>query len=126
MRGNQGALAGASDPSKEGWRDRVNAVVAASASEKIKRRGLREGYRNVAIGLTPGYAAFLDRAAQGRGISRLSYIRRAVARQVARDLGVPWVEVLAVSQPPVPWGENNRVDQGRRQDDGEGFGDWSN
>jgi hypothetical protein len=73
----------------------------------------------------------LRRAAKHRDISANAYLRRAVAAFAAKDLGIPFEEILKDS--PSPRWVNHRQDVPRSRktqtfrrefDDGQGFGSW--
>lgn len=71
-------------------------------------------------------------ACQLRNISRSGYIRRAVSKQIAQDLGLEVHQVLKLTPKPTPWGVRTAPVQGdngfksyaHAPDNGEGFGDW--
>lgn len=65
----------------------------------------------------------VEHCARERGIGRAGYIRRALAVQVAKDLGLDWKEVAASSPVPMEWGSRKKSDSNLR-DDGRGFGEW--
>lgn len=93
--------------------------------------------------MTPQFKSMLRQASIARGITIVGYIRRAVAKQIAKDLGLDWDEVIIHSPYPAAFGhllpdEDHRMyvvrekRDGRKHpsreavpDDGTGFGDWS-
>jgi hypothetical protein len=118
------------DVSIPGWRERVVAAVNAQQTENVKAKRRRPASMTVDYDLP--FAVLLKQAAASRGIAVGSYVRRALARQIAKDLGIDWTEVLkhcAAARPhgSVPPGAApGSFGVHRSFDDGEGFGNWNN
>lgn len=83
--------------------------------------------------ITPQFMAMLHRAASARGLTIGGYVRRAVSKQLATDLGVPISQVLRISPYPGPYGGGRLPAEFYRKgrngrvavpDDGTGYGDW--
>lgn len=107
------------------WRDNVIERVQrreATKSHQVRKR------RGVALQtfVDPPFLFAVRRAAEARGIGVGAYIRRAIARQVAKDSGLEWTTLLVHTPAPVPWGERHDPGSGRRYDDGQGYGNWDN
>jgi hypothetical protein len=133
MANPRGNLAGATDPSQEGWQARALAAVREhqrGLSSTVRSR--REGQVQVFVDLE--FLGALRLVAHQRGMSIVSYARRAIAKQIAKDLGVDWTVLLAYCTRPVPYGSRTggpppRDADGkpmRSHDDGTGYGDWTN
>lgn len=123
------------------WREKALAAVART-EQKRRLQTTRWGSQ-FHIRLTPTFKSLLRLAAESRGITIVGYVRRAVAKQVAKDLELDWDEVLIHSPYPAAYGEilpddahRLYVKRERRDgvvlsvlesvpDDGTGFGDWS-
>jgi hypothetical protein len=111
------------------WADRL-LQRADDTPPKAKRK--RSGKWGTYIGTraTPEFIALIHEACSQRDINLGAYIRRAVAKQVAKDLGVTWEEVLMYTPYPCSYTGNRslRVVAGTANtaepDDGSGFGDW--
>lgn len=112
-----------------GWQEEVLAGVRESQRTKNKS-GRRNA--NIQVDYDPPMQIMLKRAAEARGIGIGSYAKRALAKQIAKDLGVDWREVLIHcaqareygSKPP--GARKSEFGVRRTFDDGEGFGDWTN
>lgn len=123
------------------WRQK--ALEAVARTEQKRRLQTTRWGSQFHIRLTPTFKSLVRMAAENRGITIVGYIRRAVAKQVAYDLGMEWHEVLIYSPYPAAYGEilpddahRVYVKRERRDgvvlrvlesvpDDGTGFGDWS-
>ena len=111
------------------WADRLlqRADDAAPTSKK-KRTGKWGTY--LAIRATPEFIQLLHVVCEQRDISLGGYMRRAIAKQMAKDLNLPWDEVLSLTPHPPKYGSNRPVkaEPGKGNiglpDDGTGFGDW--
>ena len=119
------------DPKMDQWRNKL-----LQRAEDLEHLGLTKetttwGNR-LAVRITPKYLSFVHRAARDRNISVGGYVRRAVAKQVAKDLGISWLEVIAYSPYPSyyqsqkfpPEKSAHRLGARTIADDGEGYGDW--
>lgn len=128
MGGRTGALAGWSDPSEPGWQERAIARVRArerksSVVRQARRRGVLQLFFDTE------FVALLDAAAFKRGMSLGAYGRRALAKQIAKDLEIDWRIPLSYCARVSPYGSrpSGRTPKGEKtMDDGEGYGDWSN
>jgi hypothetical protein len=113
-----------------GWKERIVEKVTAKQTERAKVQRRRDASLTIDFDLP--FRAMLKQAAASRGIAVGSYARRAVAKQIAKDIGLDWRQVLTHcaaarphgSQPPGAepgtWGAK------RTFDDGKGFGNWKN
>jgi hypothetical protein len=122
---------------------RVNVLTAVEKSEMKRRVQSTRWGLQFHIRLTPEFKTLIIAAAKRRDISLTGYIRRAVAKQVAADLGLPITEVLIHSPYPSAFGEKlppeayripvvRECRNGRllpcaecAPDDGKGYGDWT-
>ena len=123
----RGGLQGWSDRGREGWQERAKARVMERQSKgsAVVKNSRRKGTLQLFFD-TP-FLEMLDAAAYRRGMSIGSYGRRAVAKQIAADLGIPWTDVLRHCARPAPYGSKapGRAPNGERTvDDGTGYGDW--
>lgn len=123
------------------WRERI--------IDKIESRPKSAGAKSAGgdrfhVRLGEEYLHLLRRAARNRGISLAGYIRRAVAVQIAADLGMSPIDVISTSSYPAAYGEKippypycpwaadaegNQHHVPRDQmvllpDDGKGYGRW--
>lgn len=127
MANPQPDLGGYTDPGKPGWEDRLIDRVRESQRKSQARtsKGKRTWSNQVYADIDYGH--YVRQAAQGRGISIGAYIRRAVAYQVARDLGIPVTEILRHAAAPMPFGQQGTppgVKMHRTFDDSTGYGEW--
>lgn len=121
-------LAGWSDKSLPGWQQRAIARVnerqrKSSIVKSSRRKGSLQLFYDI------DFQYLLDEAAHKRGMSVGSYGRRAVAKQIAKDLGIDWMELLKHCARVAPYGAPpvGRTPKGQKtMDDGAGYGDWSN
>lgn len=119
------------DPGASRWEQRLMKRIQSNPK---KRRS--EGKWGTAISFSASLELrhLLAKVCQERDINRSGYIRRAVVRQVARDLNMPVQEVLRLTPKPTRWGVTAapRVQKGVKgaqtwefpPDDGTGFGRW--
>lgn len=128
-----GSLAGATDPSQEGWQERALAAVKEhQRTLSPARRSRRQGQVQIFTDLE--FTGALRIVAHERGMSIVSYARRAIAKQIAKDLGIDWTLLLRYCTRVVPYGSRTggkppRDADGnveRTFDDGLGYGDWGN
>lgn len=120
-----GNLAGVSDPEDPNWRENAVRRVQEHARKysAVKRQGRRRA--QVQAFFDPPFLTSLQIAAKMRGMSVGSYVRRSIARQIARDLGIDWTLLLRYCAKPTGYDERGRPAKGS-YDDGTGFGDWAN
>jgi len=112
-----------------GWQEEV--LDRVRASERKKNPSGRR-LASTTIDYDPPLAILLKQAAEARDIGVGSYVKRALAKQIAKDLGIDWTEVLIHcaqareygSKPP--GARKSEFGVRRTYDDGEGFGDWTN
>ena len=83
---------------------RTKALEDVARGEQKRRLQTTRWGSQFHIRLTPTYKSLLRAAAEARGITIVGYIRRAVAKQVAKDLEMDWDEVLIHSPYPAPFG----------------------
>ena len=122
------------------WKRRIVEKVPENERDRKRWRDAHRG-PEFHIRLSVPFRRMIIAAAKARGISLTGYIRRAVARQVAKDLGLEWEYVLAHCAYPPAFGKTMppqdklvyRVEGSRRVadrlstvDDGTGYGDWTN
>jgi len=114
------------------WKKRL--LERVSDLQSRKNQTTNWGTR-LAIRTTPNFLALVHKAAGTRNINLGAYIRRSVARQLARDLGMPIKDVLKLTPYPAEYGKrlpaSNFILTGNGgriapPDDGAGFGDWDN
>lgn len=98
-------------------------MVHESEKSSVKT-GERASLGNVRA--DPQFRLLLNAAARSRDISVQGYMRRALARQIAKDLGIDWHSVLAYCAAPAPWNKAHKAYTKRGADDGTGYGDWDN
>lgn len=122
-------LTGLDDSPKRGdrvgadWRDTIMSKVEVKARERRNSNGrIRDVRLMMSVGF--GYSAALNRAAELRGISRVGYLRRAVAAFLAADLGVPFEELTRECPRAFPFTRERAWVTGSGDDDGAGFGTW--
>lgn len=107
------------------WRQNTLAAVASSQEgAKVVRTGRRRAQALLQFDVE--FSRMLTEAARSRGISVAGYGRRALARQIAKDLGIDWAEALVYCPEPTPFGARQARRRERTTDTGEGFGDWNN
>lgn len=116
---------GQADRSEEGWEDRTLEKVQQFLDARYPqgRRGV-----NIQLYFDQPFMIYLRKAAKKRGISINGYGRRALAKQIAKDLGLPWETVLAHCPKPAGFGQPSVTAKGpstKTRDDGLGFGDWT-
>ena len=105
----------------EDWQNRVLEQVKERYRHHVRFQHGRRLVSNT-IDLSPEFLAHLHEACRRRDINRASYMRRALACQVAADLDLDWRTLVTDNPRPGPWG--SRPNNPRRYDDGKGFGDW--
>lgn len=127
IRGKQGALAGASDPSRPGWEARAIAAVDEREAKRAAQFTQRKRGVTRQVSVDEEFDRLLVLAAEARGISIIGYMRRAIARQIAKDLDMDWEQLLAHVPQATPHG-GMPVGGTLKQtyDDGLGYGNWSN
>lgn len=110
--------------SAPGWRDKVAEGLESSPP---KDRTWRAGIVRPRVELGETLNKAINRAAEKRGMSRIGYIRRAVAAMIAYDLGEEFTDIL-VDSPRIrtyyPSGKNFEQHLKHYGDDGQGFGAW--
>lgn len=75
--------------------------------------------------VSPAFMRFVHQAAKKRGMTYGAYIRRCVAFQMAKDLGIPVGDLLALTPYPSTYGSKSaRPKAEPTPDDGTGFGSW--
>lgn len=118
-------LYGYADPAKPGWEERVLERVEKSLQSKGHVAQKRRKW-SLQIFADTEYGLLLREAAKRRGMTMASYVRRAVAARVARDLGLPMREVTRWCAAVTPWDGEARPGQPRvkTSDDGTGWGEW--
>jgi len=111
------------------WKRNILAKVKESQATK-NQAGRRNA--NIQVDYDPPMQILLKRAAEARGIGIGSYVKRAIAKQIAKDLGIPWTDILIHCAQARPYGSKppgarkSQFGVRRTFDDGEGFGDWTN
>lgn len=107
------------------WRNNVIERVRLRDQSKphavTKRRGVA-----LQTFVDPPFLGAVRQAAQARGIGVGAYMRRSVAKQVAKDLGLDWRVLLRGTPAALPWGERHKPNTPAAYDDGQGFGNWDN
>lgn len=120
------------ESTQEQWKGRL--LERADDLEKLGRRKQTTTWgTRLAVRTTPTFLSFVHRAAKARGMSVGGYLRRAVAKQLSKDLGIPWLEIIShtpypsyyQSQKFPPEKSAHRLGARTIADDGEGYGDWS-
>lgn len=126
MTNERGTLAGWSDPSEPGWQERLVAKVEEYHRTRLKGRRhrvtpLRACHLDVTHSIA--FTVLLRDAAARRGLTKVSYARRAIAAFIAHDHALPYEQVAALMPQAVPLGE---VVPGKAStpDDGHGYGAW--
>jgi hypothetical protein len=105
------------------WRETILDKVEVKARERRNRNGkIRDAKLVMNVGM--GFARALNEAAERRGISRVGYLRRAVAAFLAADLGVPFESIARECPAPTPFTRERAWVTGTGDDDGRGFGTW--
>lgn len=105
------------------WRTTILSRVEDKARERRRYNGSIRDAR-LAFNVGHGFVRALNEAAALRGISRVGYLRRAVAAFLAADLGVPFEEITGACPVPAPFTRERAWQTGRGDDDGAGFGTW--
>lgn len=107
------------------WRE--NALETATESRK---KNFRKAHRMVRqyIYVDAPFRQALIEAAKSRNISIAGYLRRSVAKQIAKDLGIDWKDILVFTGKPMRFGTSTfeKGESPHVRDDGEGYGDWNN
>lgn len=112
------------------WRERVMARVQEKKAAVAKVKRSRAS--SITVDFDIPFSLLLKQAAASRGIALGSYVRRCIARQIAKDLGVDWTEVLVHCAAARPHGSTppgagaGEWGVKRSFDDGQGFGNWQN
>lgn len=112
---------------EEEWKHRLLQRADDMGSKSPVNRTTMWGTR-LAMRTTPTFLAVIHGCAKARDMNISSYVRRAVAKQVAKDLGVPWERILEMTPFPSSYNGSRakRMENGIAvPDTGEGFGDWS-
>lgn len=112
-----------------GWQEAV--LDKVREDQRTKNKAGRR-HATVQVDYDPQMQFMLKQVAEARGIGIGSYVRRALAKQIAKDLGIDWTEVLVHcaqardygSRPP--GARKSQFGVRRTYDDGEGYGDWTN
>jgi len=122
---------------------KTKALAAVESGEKKRRLQKTRWGSQFHIRMTTQFKSMVWQAAEARGITLVGYMRRAIAKQVAIDLGLDWDEVIIHSPYPAPFGhvlpdDDHRISVLRERrdgqlhpsmecapDDGTGYGDWS-
>lgn len=105
------------------WRETILAKVDAKARVHRNQHGrIRDAKLTLNVGLM--FAKSLGQAAQARGISRVGYLRRAVAAFIAADLEIPFTQVVSDCPLPSPYTPERSWSTARGDDDGRGYGTW--
>lgn len=107
---------------------RVNDVATAheKATRRLKRNGGWHDYLPRPR-VSPEFVKLLREAARRRNISVGAYVRRATGRQIAKDFGVPWEEVIKHSPYPSTFSTPSQAPKKAPvSDNGKGYGDWNN
>lgn len=106
------------DPGKRtGWEYR--------AVSGINKTPYTRGYYQAGM----SFFSALRQAADRRGITASAYLRRAVAAFAAKDLGIPFEEIVKDSPSP-DWNDKRHDYKGKKNvwrkefDDGTGYGTW--
>lgn len=105
------------------WKGNVMAAV------KARPQDAAEGQVNLLVIVFPAFNRHLDAAALTRGVTRSSYVRRALSVAMAHDLGLSVGTFLRHTiSPNARWdSERKRGIDGRfisRRDDGAGIQQW--
>jgi len=112
------------------WQEQVLERVRRTQQTPRKKSVRRKA--NIQVDYDPPLQFMLKQAAEARGIGIGSYVRRAIAKQIAKDLNIPWTEVLQHCASAKPYGsvppgaKRGQFGVRRTVDDGEGYGDWTN
>lgn len=106
-----------------GWRETVMGRVEEKARHARNHQG---NIRDVRLSMFVGFefSAALNRAAAARGISRVGYLRRAVAAFLAADLGMPFDRLTRECPKPLPYTRERAWVTAGGDDDGTGYGTW--
>jgi len=122
------------------WKQRMVDKVGKSEARRTRQRRRDKEYQFHVQATRPLLQA-VRAAAKLRGISASGYIRRAVTKQTAKDLGVSWESLLKETPYPAAYGKKmappekvrysvegstDISDRLASPDDGTGYGDWSN
>lgn len=107
--------------SEDGWQQKVlNRVLSKSlATNPNKKRHGNSLYMHVGWRLKE----LLNIAAQKRGCSKSTYMRRAIAGYLAHDLDMDIAEVLEDGPRPCAWGATG-AHESDPQDDAKSYGNW--
>lgn len=112
----------------EEWKRRILQRADDLTSPAAIKRTTAWGTR-LAMRTTPQFLELVRGCAEARGMNISSYVRRAVAKQIAKDLRMDWLEVLALTPHPSTFNGSTSPRANERgvalPDDGTGFGDWS-
>jgi hypothetical protein len=119
------------NPDLQGWADREedpNWMENALARVRERQRGNKQQRhrRNGSyLFYDDEFRAYIDEAAERRGMSLSGYMRRCIAAFLSHDLGVPFSEIVQhTAKPNASMKGTVPGMQKRTQDDGRGFGPW--
>lgn len=110
------------DESTPGWQDRV--IENLASKEKFLGPAADPKYPRFYIHAGQTLTALMPLAAERRGLSKSTYIRRAIAAFVAHDLEQDFAEVLKDGPSLVRYAHRSGYGAKRRVDDGKGHGPW--
>lgn len=112
------------------WKRTLQRMVNDSEARKLDKRRHRPPNGGWYAYLpkprvSPEFNKLLRAAAKARGISVGGYVRRATAKQVAKDLGMAWEDVIKHSPFPSNFAAPSAKPKGEpKPDNGEGYGSW--
>jgi len=96
-------------------------IAGQLAAKEVERdRDHKHGGQLTNVRLPLDMQALMDEAARGRGISRNSYMRRAIMAMVVHDLGLDWETVMANEPGVFDWERSAGIQRLR----GRGYGPW--
>lgn len=111
-------------PDKEDWRLKAIDSLSKRAHSHDKFPGRRT--RGINVMFDPPFDGYLSSAAKARGMSKIGYMRRAVAAFIAYDLGIDRSDVTRHFARPVGYGRPGGFDRHEKtHDDGTGYGLWT-
>lgn len=106
------------------WVGKAMHAIANRPSHHDAHPGRRT--RGFQVMVDQSYDDYLVEAARRRDISKVGYVRRAVAAMIAHDLGIPFTEVAQHAAQPGPFNRvGGHLRRGASHDNGKGHGMWT-
>lgn len=107
------------------WQDRVLESVFSRPLPKVSsnRKGRQAG-NHLTLTVGQNFKDLVKLAAEQRGVSTVTYMRRSVAAFIAHDLNITIGDVLGDGPRPQAWGKSGVSRHDAPEETGEGYGPW--